>query len=307
MYSVASVPDFSSHLIGKDEKSRPCLLLKASNRSSRRYGNIRLEKIEANLDVACTVRLGATAHEENFTVVRCRAVERELVSYFWYICEALLSAVGNAPTIEEVSDALHAISVIFQKLNSPPSRNVNGLFGELFLIRNCSNPGAALAAWRVDQTARFDFSNGSSRLEVKTTSGRTRVHTFSYAQCNPPENSIALIASMFVEQVGVGISLHNLIRDIEGRVGSGELTLKLHALVASTLGAATAEAMEICFDEQLSSDSLSFFNAVSIPALRGELPLGVSNVGFQSDLSRVSALSPDDVRSLDPWIASFLG
>jgi hypothetical protein len=77
--------------------------------------------------------------------------------------------------------------------------------------------------------ARFDFSDGDARLEVKSTSKRIRAHSFSFEQCNPPGGTRAVLASIFVERAAAGIVFRALIRDIEDRVvGDADLVFKLH-------------------------------------------------------------------------------
>src|ERR1700731_1831091 len=57
-------------------------------------------------------------------------------------------------------DTRHHAPIRLERLENPPARSVNGLFGELFLIRHSRNPWRALAAWRVQESSRFDFSSG---------------------------------------------------------------------------------------------------------------------------------------------------
>jgi hypothetical protein len=240
-------------------------------------------------------------------VVRCRSVDAEIIRYFLSVAETLLRILGPNPSHAEIGDAVTRFAHIFKRLQSPATRSVSGLFGELFLIRQSRSPFRALAAWRLQDTSRFDFNAGSVRVDVKAAGGRQRIHTFSYDQCNPPSGTTAVVASLFVEQTAGGMSLRELIREIEVLVATNtELVLKLHDTVAETLGLTLREALSVRFDYRLAASSLQFFDLRSIPALRNEPPSGVSDIHFRSDLSGTPQA---DVRRLlenEPSLGDFL-
>jgi hypothetical protein len=159
----------------------------------------------------------------------------------------------------------------------------------------------------VDDTARFDFAEGNIRIDVKATAGRLRAHTFSYEQCNPPPGTIAIVASLFTERSPDGVSLRNLIRDIETMIAAHpDLILKLHEVLTTTLGASLTEALAMMFDPNLTASSLTFYSLREIPAIRGALPVGVSDVHFRSDISGLPALSVQSLIEQDGAFESLL-
>lgn len=102
---------------------------------------------------------------------------------------------------------------------------------------------------------------------------RVRAHTFSYEQCNPPPGTIAIVASLFVERASGGISLRSLILEIEESVSAhNDLVLKLHEVVAATLGTSLNEALSVRFDTKLPGSSLRLYSLNDVPAIRGPLP-----------------------------------
>jgi len=205
-----------------------------------------------------------------------------------------------------MATAVNRLAAIFQRMQKPPSRPVNGLFGELYIIWRSGNAVRTVGAWRTDDTARFDFSDGDVRLDVKATGGRLRTHTFSYEQCNPPPGTIAVVASLLVEQAAGGMALQTMIDEIGARIAAPpDLLLKLHEVVAGTLGASLNEALALRFDIRLAQSSLQFFNLAAVPAIRGPLPTGISDVHFRSDLSAAPALSVQSLVDRDPifWIS----
>ena len=305
LYAVVPVPGCESYFVGKDPQSYACLLVATGDQPGHLQAPIRLESLDAQFDLRCFLRRNDDVERVGvFTVIRCRTTDHETIRYFLSVCQTIIRVVGDAPERGELASAIHRLAAIFQKLQSPAIRPVYGLFGELYLITRSGSPFTALKAWRVDDTARFDFSEQSIRLDVKATSGRIRAHTFSYEQCNPPPDTIAVVASLFTERSPSGISIRELIEQIEVRVAAhADLVLKLHEVVASTLGASLTEALPVAFDERLASSSLRFYDLREVPAIRGELQAGVSDVHFRSDLS---ALTPSTVRSLVEQDATFM-
>jgi hypothetical protein len=159
----------------------------------------------------------------------------------------------------------------------------------------------------MDDTARFDFSDGDVRLDVKATGSRNRVHTFSYDQCNPPAGTLAIIASLFIERTANGMTLRSLLTEVEGRVSTqADLVFKLHEVTVGTLGSSLNESLNQRFDRRLADSSLRFFDLRDVPAIRGPLPVGVSDVHFRSDISLLRALSGRALIDEDPVFGDLL-
>jgi hypothetical protein len=293
IYAVMPIPGYESYFIGKDHEGYACLLVATSDQPRRLQSPIRLENLDVQFDLRCHLRSKKEVERVGtFTVIRCRSLDGETVRYFLSVCDTIVGMVGDKPKQREVASAVHRLAAIFQKLQKPPARPVNGLFGELYLIWRSGNPSRAVKAWRVDESARFDFADGNIRMDVKATAGRLRAHTFSYEQCNPPPGTIAIVASLFTERSPDGISLRNLVQEIETLIAAHpDLILKLHEVLTTTLGASLTEALAMMFDPKLAHSSLKFYSLREIPAIRGALPVGVGDVHFRSDISGMPALS----------------
>ena len=137
-------------------------------------------------------------------------------------------------------------------------------------------------------------------MDVKSCAGRVRIHTFSYDQCNPPPSTQAVVASLMIERIPGGISIDDLIASIEAQIsGIEDLVLKLHEIIASTLGAELTDSLRVTFDPRLAESSLKFFDLCEIPALRNSLPARVSNVRFSVDLSGLVSLSEENLVDRD--------
>ena len=302
LYAVMPVPGHESYFIGKDSDARACLLVAATDRAAKLQPPIRLETLDVQFDLRCHLRKNREPEREGiFTVIRCRSPDKETIRYFLSICETILRMVGDRPSGREIAEAVNRLTAIFQKMQRPPTRPVNGLFGELYLLWRSGNPVRALTAWRGDDTAQFDFSDRDIRLDVKAASGRLRVHAFSYEQCNPPPGTIAVVASLFAERTSGGVALRSILDETAARVSAHpDLIFKLHEVVAATLGASLSEAVAIRFDIKLANSSIRFFNLEQVPAIRGPLPAGISEVHFRSDLSALPAHTVQSLIDRDP-------
>jgi hypothetical protein len=307
IYSVAPLPMYPGSFVGKDNRDRACILIAIGDHDARHHAPIRLESLEVQFDVPSLIKTVDQVSEGTFTVIRCRSLEPELVRYFLSVGETILRILGPHPIRSAVAQAVNRLAAIFQRLQDPPTRPINGLFGELFLIRSSRGPARMVGAWRPKDSSRFDFSTGDIRLDVKTASGRVRVHSFSYDQCNPPPSTVAVVASLFVERSSSGLSLQELVRSIEALLGNDtDLTFKLHDVVSETLGNALQEGLSIQFDARLAASSLHFYDLRAIPAIRGDLPVGVSDIHFRSDLSGMPIITTDLLVAREPALSDFL-
>ena len=85
----------------------------------------------------------------------------------------------------------------------PPSlpEEQSKALAELWLVAQAREPGVLMGAWHGEPTDAYDFNNGQDRVEVKSTGLRTKRHTFSHRQLQPPASARVVIASVFVESV----------------------------------------------------------------------------------------------------------
>jgi hypothetical protein len=205
--------------------------------------------------------------------------------------------LGDRPRLSQLTDAIARLVEIFQLLGRPPRRGVIGLYGELTVIALSADRKFCVSAWRASLDDRFDFSVDEIRMETKATSNRVRTHHFSFDQCSPPHGTTGVLASMFVEQAGGGQSVRELIVDIEGKIGTdNEARVRLNATIAASLGSSLPAALQMRFDDRLARSSLLFFDLADVPAIRGDIPRGVSEVRFRADLSGTAAHQLNSLR-----------
>lgn len=305
-YHVKPVPGFARHYFGRTSSGAPCLLLGANDSSLK--APIRLAAIEVSFAVPCTIDVADDQRRtETLTAIICNAADHVVRSYFVHVCETIIRIVGKSPSLEQVVDAVRRLVDLFQRLSGPQRRSVIGLFGELYVIHAAHSPASAVKAWRSTVDDRFDFSIDDVRLEVKATSTRRRAHEFSLEQCTPPPDTNGILISLFVEASGGGTSLLDLIKRIEGLLGGdADLILKFQETVAEGLGESASAALSMRFDESFARSSLQVYELSSIPAIRQQVPIEVSQVRFRSDLSRTSPIDVGKLASRSRQLKSLL-
>ena len=304
-YRVRPIPG-TSHYFGRDSQSRPCLLLELRDHSRRTP--IRLALLEVQFAVPCRI-LDDDGSEriQTLTSIICRTTDNVVTGYFAHVAQTIVTIVGPSPSSNEVAQAVQRLTDLFQSLSRPTGRSVLGLFAELLAIHVSGDPRVALSAWRSTVDDRYDFSIANVRLEVKSTSDRVRSHYFSREQCMPPDGTVAVLLSVFVERSGGGLSIGELVDRIEAQLAEdAELIFRLHATVAATMGNATAEALSMRFDEQLARDSIRLYELAHIPAVRDELPVGVSQVRFRADMSQITPANRHNLDQRDTTVRALL-
>lgn len=291
-YQVRELAYQSKHFVGRDSQGQPCLLL-GSNETTIQ-APIRLAALEVRFSIPCRIATSnGVERTETLTTIVCTARDDETRSYFAHIAETIIDIVGPSPSIYSITSSVRRLVELFQRLSRPATRAVTGLFGELYAIHRGRSPKIAVQAWRSAVDDRFDFSIDDVRLEVKASSERVRAHSFSLEQCNPPNGTVGVLLSLFVESSGGGLSIQELIERIERQLdGDADLILRLQTTVAATLGNTTPTALAMRFDESLARSSLQAYELVSIPAIRENIPHEVTQVRFRSDISR---LAPTDL------------
>lgn len=287
-FAVQKLTDQPSYYVGRDAQGRAALLIQSIG--SGRSVPMQLAGVEARFAVRCQVAEPGTPEDtKTLSVILCASTDQLVESYFASILETFVSVLGPSPTTDQVGDAVDQLVELFQKLQMPPQRSVTGLLGEACIVLLASDSVAAVSSWRIDPDERFDFVAGNLRLDAKASSRRQRSHEVAFDQANPPDNTRALFASIWIEATGGGTSLSALLAAIEDRlVGHNSSIAKLRAVVADTLGRDLPLAMDFRFDLEAAKSSLSFYDAGLVPAIRPPLAIGVSGVRFTSDFGRIN-------------------
>ncbi len=303
--SGIAIPDSQTHRLAKDVNGSPCLLLQQP-RGATQPSAIRLENLTVSYDVPCNIKHPSGTEETgNFTIITCSNSDPHLFPHFLRIISPLVVALGPTPSSAAIRRAISGLVELFQSLTIPPHKSIQGVWAELFLIRNASDPKMVAAAWHRIVEEHFDFASGPQRIEVKSSSNRRREHHFSLAQLTSPAPSRIAVASIFVERAGGGVSMRRLFDETRQLLsGDLNLTIQFDASFYGVLGSGWSDAMDESFDWELAQESLAFFDVELVPRIQGYVPPTVSNVRFRSDLSGLVPLERKALLNLGGLLAA---
>ena len=305
-YYVKRIPSTPAHFFGWSSEGLPTLLLAAEGTLIKEP--LRLSGLEVQYSIPCDIAVSEGNHStDTLTTIKCNSTVPAIQRYFVHASEVIVHIVGNDPDIQQVLDAVDNLVELFQRLSRPSTRSARGIFAELLVIHLSTSPHTAVRAWHSAPEDRFDFSIGDVRLEVKSSASRRRVHNFSMEQCIPPSGTVGVLASIFVERSGGGLSLLELVQRVETQLAGDEnLIVKLHETIAESLGSETASSLEMRFDEELATSSYRIYDLEAIPAIRADVPNEISSVHFRSDLSRTLEANIDDLASKSAYAHALL-
>lgn len=287
-FCALPVPSLERHRVAKDAQLAPAILISVTDAPGESHlAPIVLENLTVQHDVACRItRPDGLTEEGHFSVIRCTDNDQILQSYFLRVSATMLQSLGTTPSRLSVSQAVSRLAELFHSMREPARKSLQGLWAELLLIARAYDPVMLAEAWHTGPEELFDFSLGSQRIEVKSTRGRMRRHYFTLEQLQQPVGARVIIASMLIEPSETGTSLLELLEQIRLRLANRiDLMLRIESVVGLTLGKSWRRAARERFDLEHAERSLAFYDPEVIPKINPNVPLGVSDVRFKSDLT----------------------
>lgn len=286
-YKVLSLPDMS-HKLGKSKENFPVFFVNVANTGTHTK-NILREHLSVEYNQMCRIACEGLEEERNYAILTLRSTEWSLQAVFIDIVSLTLGNLPPIPSCKEISIEVENLITIFSALDNPPVKKMQGLWGELLVIAQSKYPETLINAWHNSPSAKFDFTLGRDKIEVKTTSGENRAHRFSLDQLNPSPSSRMLIASIIVRESGEGNggkSIRQLFEEIMNRVSTTKERLHLYQVVAETVGRDFSKIDSTFFDYTEACDTLAYFRAQDIPRIKKQdVPQGVTEVKFTSQLT----------------------
>lgn len=293
VFNATPIPNYPNFRIAIDFEGNAVLLLSVTKRiKDISLKNFRLKYLQLEQNLECKISENGLHNFQTFTVVTFRCTDRNLQEYFLRISETLVKTIGQNPPQQQIIDSLKKFVEVFKSLTDAPTNTINGLWAELFLIENSSNPKVLINYWHNLPEEKFDFNAGVERIEVKSSSSFERKHIFSADQLNPPSDTQVLIASIFLKQHNSGDNIQQLIESISRKVNYAyEITDKLNSIVFRTLGSSLEHSIGIKFDIDIARQSLQFYRHQDIEKIEKiHIPGGVSEVKYKSDLTEVKPI-----------------
>lgn len=290
VFNATPVLEYPNFRVAVDFEGNAVLLLSVSKKiKDLSLKNFRLKYLQLEQNLECKIHENDSFKLQTFTVITFRCSDRNLQEYFLRISETLVKTVGHNPTQQLVIDSLNKFVEVFKCLTDSPTNTVNGLWAELFLIENSTNPKALINYWHNLPEEKFDFNGGIERIEVKSSSNFERKHIFSAEQLNPPSDTQVLVVSIFLKQHNSGKNIQYLIDRISKKLDYDFVTVdKLNMIVFRTLGSSIEHSIGIKFDYDIAHQSLRFYRHQDIKKIEEiHIPNNVSEVKYKSDLTSI--------------------
>ena len=299
VFNATSLPSFSFAKIAINNEGHPVVLISSvPDGTHLLQRNIRLTYIELSHNVVCSVSENSNSQLNSFSVIVFKSTEQHLQSYFLDIAELLLTKLTARTKQKELLNAFNSFVEIFRALSQPPTKTVQGLWSELFVIENSQNPTVLINHWHRIPEEKFDFNADREKIEVKSSTSMNRIHIFSSDQLNPHDDKEVVIASVFTKQYSSGISIYGLLDRLTKKNINTELVDKLMKLVSRTLGSSLEQSLKIKFNYKLAKESLRYYSHRNISKIeRVSIPERVSEVKYKSDLTEVPAINLSDIKS----------
>lgn len=288
--NVIDIPTLP-HKLGMTSEGFPVFFV-VTNTTPFNAQNIERELLFVQYDAPCTLISDNNGEQnETYSIITLRASELSLQSYFIEIFLMMLGKIPAIPSKRELAIEVENLISIFSALTKPPRKKVQGLWAELLVIERSLHPETLISAWHNQANAKYDFTMGRDKIEVKSTSGEERIHHFSLDQLNPSPNSRLLIASVIVResaQGSGGMSIRDIYNKICAKVSANNARLKLYSIMAECIGNDLTKIDNIYFDYVEASDTLAFFDANQVPHVeKNSIQPFVSDVSFSSNLTHL--------------------
>lgn len=278
-----------SHKLGVSHEGFPKFFVQTNSFASSAQ-NILREILSVEYNVSCKL-IDDAGHSEDdtFCIITLRSLHVPLQSYFIEIFTMMLHKLQPIPSNSELSVEVENLIAIFNALTNPPKKKIQGLWAELLVIDQSARPEILINAWHSYPSAKYDFTLGRDKIEVKSTSSEERIHKFALDQLNPSPNSRLLIASTIVHessQASDGLSVRDLYEKIRNRVGTVDTQLRLYTIIAETIGSDIDKLENVFYDYTTAVDFLEFYDYHDIPKIcKADVPTLVSEVRFSSNLN----------------------
>lgn len=284
------------HKLGKTAEGFPEFYISSDSKEGHPKSTP-LEYLDVCYDSPCTICENGVTQQQSFCVLSLRRTGDSLHLYFITIVLRIIDNLPTVPTSRNLAVEFDSLISIFSPSHKYDENKIKGLWGELLVIEQSSMPEMLIETWHRTPNDKFDFTHGKDKIEVKSTTGEERKHTFSIGQLNPTKNSSLVIASVIVRPSALsetGLSVKNLFDKLQARIGSTQTKLKLLKGIANIIGIESNSFFSLAFDYVTACDTLLYYDASAIPHIdSASIPVGVSEVSFTSDLKGVEALNSD--------------
>lgn len=302
-FTIVSVPGHENVFLGADAASRPCLFVRATERTVD--PPLRTSRVSLQTGQVYTVApVGGSGRSERLHSLRCETSDAVDVDTFLALVDAFLARYASGQVdLVALTEFFRSLVRLFSIGSSSDLQGERqGLWGELFLMRRGRGFAFWAPLWHSETTRKFDFSAGNKRVEVKTAVGDERIHYFAHRQIFELEGETIMIASLLLRKEDAGLSLRDLIREARAALLGSSYYFKLEQAVRQA-GMEAAEETGPAYDASEAEQSLSWYRAADSPHFRMAEPPGVSQTHYKVDLSNAPRMDQAELSAwLDAWV-----
>ena len=294
-YKVLNISHRNGHKLGYTEDGFPVIFIECSD--IRKTSDIRLQLVDVLFNRECSLYSAKEKIEnKTYCLVILKSLQDDLISYFLEVFTLVLDRLPPFPSTMELGKEIATLVRLFTNLPTYSLETLQGLWAEMLVIEQSSNPDYLISSWHVSTMDKYDFNDGNDKIEVKSTLKNNRLHQFAIEQLNPNENSRLVIASVQMVKTGVGYSIFDLEKNITAKLNQNDSIIKLKEMILKTLGVKSENASTVYYDYSFAVESLKFYDYRDIPSISlKDVPANVSGVHFVSDLTSVSDVNRESM------------
>ena len=285
-YPVIPISEHVPHKIGCSKEGYPLFFIASCD--SVKTSDIKLQLFHVMFNRDCNIENIETGLKETakYNIIQLNSTNIDSQRYFFGVMSLVLERLKGLPSIASLKSEITKIIRLFTDNPKLSLEVVRGLWAELLVIEQSSDPEYLVRSWHVTPNEKYDFNDSESKIEVKSTAGNERKHTFSLEQLNPGSNTSLLIASIFVQQTGIGSTIFDLVDAISNRISDSNVIVTLRETVLTTIGPHLEEVSKLHFDYTKGIQDYALYDYRNVPSIKKEhIPIGVEKVVFQSDLT----------------------
>lgn len=288
-FIVSEIPKLTNHKIGFSIEGYPVFFIKTQY-SEKKAINKSLEIIKIEFNKECALYVNDIKEIGYYTLITLKSEKPEIQNYFLDIIHLSIQRMSEFPSMKEIITELNSLIILFSDFSKTPKKTIQGVWAEMIVIENSKDADYLVQSWHSSIFSKFDFNDGFDKIEVKSTVKDKRIHRFSMLQLSKNSSSNLLIASIMTSEVGIGSNIFDIRDIIFTKLKDKNLISKVDEILSKTLGSDLEKSTDCFFDYNTAVDSLKFYESESIPNIDSRIPIEITNISFDCDLSEISSL-----------------
>ena len=286
-FKMVLIPDYKSFYLGIDSNENIVFMIKPNNQKEPvAYVSSRGKYLDVLFDMECEINTNGCIINDSFTILTLKTNNDFFVKIFYSICFDLIEMLGDCPDKSKIIKHVEVFRDLFGKTLKKTSITEIGLWGELLVIESSDDLPLLIDSWHKLAKQTFDFNDGLTKLEVKTTTLNERIHSFSLNQLKKSKETTSLICSIMTSQIDLGKSVSDLFEKINSKI-TPEYRLKLKEKIMDVAGS-DLEIFTNKFDYNTAVLAMKIFEPEKIPSIKSiNIPNEISEVRFKVNLEDI--------------------